>query len=119
MAMDENKRSNRVYRLAAIPGDGIGKEVLPEGLRVLEAAAKRFGFRIETDSFDFANVDYWLHVEVRARRQNMAGVTRNPLREPRVVYQWMTYCTPDVRSLIHQERVGRKCSMHCGSVYLV
>ncbi|MBE7209432.1 MAG: tartrate dehydrogenase [Gluconacetobacter diazotrophicus] len=60
MAMSDDKRSNRVYRLAAIPGDGIGKEVLPEGLRVLEAAAKRFGFRIETDGFDFACVDYWL-----------------------------------------------------------
>jgi tartrate dehydrogenase/decarboxylase/D-malate dehydrogenase len=28
------------YRIAVIPGDGIGKEVVPEGLRVLEAAAK-------------------------------------------------------------------------------
>ena len=31
------------YRIAAIPGDGIGNEVLPEGIRVLEAAGKRFG----------------------------------------------------------------------------
>ena len=30
-------------RIAVIPGDGIGKEVVPEGVRVLEAAAKRFG----------------------------------------------------------------------------
>ena len=33
--------TNRVYRIAVIPGDGIGKEVMPEGLRVLEAAAKK------------------------------------------------------------------------------
>ena len=33
--------SNRSYTLAVIPGDGIGKEVVPEGLRVLEAAAQR------------------------------------------------------------------------------
>ena len=30
------------FRIAAIPGDGIGKEVMPEGVRVLDAAAKRF-----------------------------------------------------------------------------
>ena len=36
--------TNRVYRIAVIPGDGIGKEVIPEGVRVLEAAAKKFGF---------------------------------------------------------------------------
>ena len=32
--------TNRVYRVAVIPGDGIGKEVMPEGVRVIEAAAK-------------------------------------------------------------------------------
>ena len=32
--------SKKNYRIAVIPGDGIGKEVVPEGLRVLEAAAK-------------------------------------------------------------------------------
>ena len=38
--------TNRVYRIAVIPGDGIGKEVVPEGVRVLEAAAKKFGFEL-------------------------------------------------------------------------
>ena len=32
----------KTYRIATIPGDGIGKEVVPEGLRVLEAAGRRF-----------------------------------------------------------------------------
>ena len=32
------------FRIAVIPGDGIGKEVMPEGVRVLEAAARKFGF---------------------------------------------------------------------------
>lgn len=32
----------KTYRIAAIPGDGIGKEVLPEGIRVLQAAAQRW-----------------------------------------------------------------------------
>ena len=35
------------FRIAAIPGDGIGNEVLPEGLRVLNAAADRFGFALD------------------------------------------------------------------------
>ena len=39
-------RTNRVHRIAAIAGDGIGKEVVPEGLRVLEAASKTFGFEL-------------------------------------------------------------------------
>ena len=51
---------NRRYRIAVIPGDGIGKEVVPEGLRVLEAVAGRHGFQVETDQFDFACVDYWV-----------------------------------------------------------
>ena len=32
------------HRIAVIPGDGIGNEVVPEGQRVLEAAARRFGY---------------------------------------------------------------------------
>ncbi len=51
--------TNRKYRLAVIPGDGIGKEVVPEGLRVLEAAAKKFNFELQLDSFDFASCDYY------------------------------------------------------------
>src|ERR1700745_4092952 len=53
------KSTNRVYRLAVIPGDGIGKEVVPEGVRVLEAAAKKFGFELRNDDFDFASCDYY------------------------------------------------------------
>ncbi len=47
------------HRIAVIPGDGIGKEVVPEGVRVLEAAAKRFGFDLKLDWFDFASCDYY------------------------------------------------------------
>jgi tartrate dehydrogenase/decarboxylase / D-malate dehydrogenase len=50
--------TNRIHRIAVIPGDGIGKEVVPEGLRVLEAASRRFGFGLQLDSFDFASCDY-------------------------------------------------------------
>jgi tartrate dehydrogenase/decarboxylase / D-malate dehydrogenase len=52
-------QTNRVYRIAVIPGDGIGKEVVPEGLRVLEAAASRYGFQLRIDSFDFASGNYY------------------------------------------------------------
>ena len=51
--------TNRVHRIAVIPGDGIGKEVMPEGVRVLEAAAKKFGFELRLDDYDFASCDYY------------------------------------------------------------
>ncbi|MCX7340805.1 MAG: tartrate dehydrogenase [Hyphomicrobiales bacterium] len=52
-------RTNRVYRIAVIAGDGIGQEVMPEGVRVLEKAAKLFGFELRLDHFDFASYDYY------------------------------------------------------------
>jgi len=51
-------RSN-TYRLAVIPGDGIGKEVMPEGLRVLEAVARKHRFSLDLDRFDFSSWDYY------------------------------------------------------------
>ena len=47
------------YRIAVIPGDGIGKEVVPEGVRVLETVAQKFQFEIKQDWFDFASCDYY------------------------------------------------------------
>ncbi len=47
------------HRIAVIPGDGIGNEVMPEGLRALEAAAKRFGIDLSLQPFDFACCDYY------------------------------------------------------------
>jgi tartrate dehydrogenase/decarboxylase/D-malate dehydrogenase len=51
--------SNRRYTISVIAGDGIGKEVMPEGIRALEAAAARFGFTIEQQWHDFASCDYY------------------------------------------------------------
>ena len=48
-----------VHRIAVIAGDGIGQEVMPEGVRVLEAAAQRFGIGLDLQAFDFANCDYY------------------------------------------------------------
>ena len=50
---------NKTHRIAAIPGDGIGKEVMPEGLRVLQAAAQRFDIRIETTPVVWASCDHY------------------------------------------------------------
>jgi tartrate dehydrogenase/decarboxylase / D-malate dehydrogenase len=47
------------HRIAVIPGDGIGTEVMPEGVRALEAAARRFGLDLAFDHFDFACADYY------------------------------------------------------------
>ena len=49
----------QTHRIAVIAGDGIGKEVMPEGLRVLEAAASRFGIDLRIDHFDFSSWDYF------------------------------------------------------------
>ena len=49
------------YKIAYIPGDGIGKETGPEGLRVLEAAARKFGFELQFDEFDWSSDYYAKH----------------------------------------------------------
>lgn len=49
-----------LHRIAVIAGDGIGNEVVPEGLRVLDAAARRFGIDLQFDHFDFASCDYFV-----------------------------------------------------------
>ena len=52
---------DRTYKIAAVPGDGIGKETVPEGLRVLEAAATRFGFKLQTTDYDWSCERYVKH----------------------------------------------------------
>ncbi|SAK48197.1 tartrate dehydrogenase [Caballeronia pedi] len=47
------------YRIAVIPGDGIGVEVMPEGLRVLNAAAKRFNIELDYKHIEWASCDYY------------------------------------------------------------
>ena len=49
---------SNTYRIAVIPGDGIGKETMPEGVRALEKAAAKFGIGLTLDWFDFASCDY-------------------------------------------------------------
>jgi tartrate dehydrogenase/decarboxylase/D-malate dehydrogenase len=53
-----NKTTSRKYRIATIPGDGIGKEVVPEGIRAIEAASRRFGFSVSWQPFDWSCETY-------------------------------------------------------------
>ncbi len=48
------------YRIATIPGDGIGQEVMPEGVRVLDAAATKFGFAFDWDWIPWASCDWYM-----------------------------------------------------------
>ncbi|HMS07385.1 MAG TPA: tartrate dehydrogenase [Burkholderiaceae bacterium] len=50
---------SRTHRIAVIPGDGIGKEVMPEGVRALQAAARRFGFTLELTPIGWASCDHY------------------------------------------------------------
>jgi 3-isopropylmalate dehydrogenase len=47
-----------MYKIAVIPGDGTGPEVVKEGLKVLEAASKKFNFKYETKIFNFGGERY-------------------------------------------------------------
>jgi 3-isopropylmalate dehydrogenase len=47
-----------MHKIAVIPGDGTGPEVVAEGLKVLEAASKKFKFQYETKEFDFSGERY-------------------------------------------------------------
>ncbi|OIO78815.1 MAG: 3-isopropylmalate dehydrogenase [Candidatus Omnitrophica bacterium CG_4_8_14_3_um_filter_43_15] len=47
-----------MYKIAVIGGDGTGPEVVKEGLKVIEAASKKFGFKYETKDFDFNGERY-------------------------------------------------------------
>ena len=51
--------NTRNYTISVIPGVGIGKEVMPEGFRVLERAASLYGFTIDQTWQDFACCDYY------------------------------------------------------------
>ncbi|MBP7653240.1 3-isopropylmalate dehydrogenase [Candidatus Dependentiae bacterium] len=47
-----------MYKIAVLPGDGTGPEVVNEGLKVMTAAAKKFNVKFETQTFDFGGERY-------------------------------------------------------------
>jgi tartrate dehydrogenase/decarboxylase/D-malate dehydrogenase len=48
------------WKIAVIPGDGIGKETVPEGLRVLEAVQEKYKIGLNFIGYDFASADYYV-----------------------------------------------------------
>jgi len=50
--------SNKSYNIAVIPGDGTGPEVVNEGIKVMNAAASKFGFKLNYQNFDFGGERY-------------------------------------------------------------
>src|SRR3990172_8757649 len=67
----------KTYRIAVIPGDGIGKEVVPEGVRALEAAGRKFGIGFKWDEYPWS-------CEYRARHGRMMPGIQSPLRDREV-----------------------------------
>jgi tartrate dehydrogenase/decarboxylase/D-malate dehydrogenase len=49
------------HRIAVIAGDGVGPEVMPEGLRVLDAVSRKFGIAMTFDHFDWCSAHYVRH----------------------------------------------------------
>ncbi|MDM0014903.1 tartrate dehydrogenase [Variovorax sp. J22P168] len=72
--------SGKALRIAAIAGDGIGKEVMPEGLRVLERVARRFDIELAVTPIDWASCDYFARTgqmmpdDWKARLQDMDAI---------------------------------------------
>src|SRR5260370_42709520 len=57
-AKERGEFEMKTFKIAVIPGDGIGKEVVPEGLRVLEAAGSRFDLKFSCKNFDWSCETY-------------------------------------------------------------
>src|SRR3954464_4309676 len=55
---------SKAHRIAVVAGDGIGKEVVPEGQRVLEAAGRKFGFSLTWDEKPWSCEHYQKHGEM-------------------------------------------------------
>jgi 3-isopropylmalate dehydrogenase len=55
---------SKTYHIAIIPGDGTGPEVMAEGIKVLNTASGRFGFKLDLHTFDFGGDRYLRTSEV-------------------------------------------------------
>ena len=47
-----------LMKIAVMPGDGIGKEVIPQGLKVLDVVSRKFGFKYSTTDYPFGAEHY-------------------------------------------------------------
>ncbi len=71
---------NRHYKIATIPGDGIGQEVIPVGQRAIEAAATRYGFSVSWQEYD------WSCIRYAETGKMMPGDGIDQLRESDAIY---------------------------------
>lgn len=51
-------KKNKIYKIAVIPGDGTGPEVIREGLKVLNAVSEKFSFRYKEEIFDYGSARF-------------------------------------------------------------
>ena len=88
---------SKTHRIAVIAGDGIGKEVMPEGLRVLDACARKFGIQLALDHFDWSCDNYdkigsWMPADWRNQSGGheclFFGATGWPAKVPDHVSLW-------------------------------
>lgn len=88
---------SRHQKIAVIPGDGIGTEVVPEGLRVLDAVGRRFGLTFSHDHFDWGCEHYlrtgammppdWAH-KIQAHDAIYFGAVGDPAKVPDHIAVW-------------------------------
>lgn len=70
----------KTYTLAVLPGDGTGPEVIGEGCKVLDAAAQKFGFKLEKVTYDLGGARYLRTGET------LSDETLNELRKFNAIY---------------------------------
>jgi tartrate dehydrogenase/decarboxylase/D-malate dehydrogenase len=73
----------RPHRIAVVAGDGIGKEVVPEGQRVVEAAGRKFGFSLEWDEKPWSCEYYAKHGEMMPKDGSTRSAARRDLPRAR------------------------------------
>jgi isocitrate/isopropylmalate dehydrogenase len=101
------------YRIAVIPGDGIGKEVVPEGLRVLEKAASGFDLALAFDHFDFASWSAAMMLDFLGQTPGAeAEAARYQAAQDAILRAIEQVCehgprTPDMGGSASTEQVGR------------
>src|ERR1700749_555058 len=77
------------YRIAVIPGDGIGREVMPEGIAAMEAAARAHSFDLQWHEFDwscerYVNMGMMMPEDGRERLRLYDAVYLGAVRHPDV-----------------------------------
>jgi 3-isopropylmalate dehydrogenase len=77
------------YKVALLPGDGIGKEIIPVGRKVIEAAAEKYGFSIDWEEFPHGS-DHYLKTDEVLSDESVKEIGKNQaiylgaLGDPRV-----------------------------------